>query len=193
MIALLKSWGVRNSKHASPLVPDAPGCTQIDEPDAGPSVFSYSEAWPLQLRSSRGAVMAENKTKKTNASVDSYLAAIKDEERRQDCAALTELMAKASKHPPVMWGSSIVGFGSYHYRYESGREGDICLVGFSSRKGDITFYGLGSAPGLKELIGKLGKHRAGKGCLYIRKLSDVDLKVLEKLVTAAALEKKQQR
>jgi hypothetical protein len=136
--------------------------------------------------------MAENKTKETDASVEGYLAAIKDEERRKDCVALTKLMAKATKHPPRMWGSSIVGFGSYHYRYESGREGDTCLVGFSSRKSDISVYGLISAPGHKELIPKLGKHKAGKGCLYIRKLSDVDLKVLEKLVADAVAEKKRQ-
>ena len=136
--------------------------------------------------------MAENKTKETAASVDAYLAAINDEERRKDCTALAKLMAKATKHPPRMWGSSIVGFGSYHYRYESGREGDMCLVGFSSRKGDITLYGLSSAPGHGELIPKLRKHRAGKGCLYIRKLSDVDLEVLEKLVADASAEKKHQ-
>jgi hypothetical protein len=134
--------------------------------------------------------MAENKTKETDASVDAYLAAIKDEERHKDCLALAKLMAKASKHPPRMWGTSIVGFGSHHYRYESGREGDTCLVGFSSRKGDITVYGLTSAPGHEELIPKLGRHKAGKGCLYIRKLSDIDLKVLEKLVADAAAQKK---
>jgi hypothetical protein len=136
--------------------------------------------------------MAENKTKETDASVDGYLAAIKGEERRKDCAALTKLMAKATKHPPRMWGSSIVGFGSYHYKYESSREGETCLVGFSSRKGDISLYGLSSAPGHGELIPKLAKHKAGKSCLYIRRLSDVDLKVLEKLVADAAAEKKHQ-
>lgn len=136
--------------------------------------------------------MAENKTKETDANVDGYLAAIKGAVRRKDCAALTKLMAKATKHPPRMWGSSIVGFGSYRYKYESGREGDTCLVGFSSRKGDISLYGLSSAPSCGELIPKLGKHKAGKSCLYIRKLSDVDLKVLEKLVADAAAEKKHQ-
>jgi len=88
-----------------------------------------------------------------------------------------------------MWGSSIVGFGSYHYKYESGREGDMCVVGFSSRKGDISLYGLNAAPCHEELIAKLGKHKAGKGCLYIRNLSDVDLTVLAKLVAAAAAAK----
>jgi hypothetical protein len=139
--------------------------------------------------------MAENKTKKTEASVDAYLSAIKDEERREDCAKLSKLMAKATKEPPKMWGSSIVGFGSYHYKYESGREGDMCLVGFSSRKGDISVYGLGAAPGCKELLAKLGKHKGGedgKGCVYIGKLGDVDLKVLEKMVAGAAAEKRRE-
>jgi hypothetical protein len=85
-----------------------------------------------------------------------------------------------------MWGPSIVGFGSYHYVYESGREGDACLVGFASRKGDISLYGLLAAPSHEELLPKLGRHKAGKGCLYIRNLGDVDLQVLERLITEAA-------
>jgi hypothetical protein len=136
--------------------------------------------------------MAENKTKETDASVDSYFAAIQDEARRKDCEALAQLMAKATKHPPKMWGSSIVGFGSYHYKYESGREGDMCLVGFSSRKSDISLYGLMAAPSHEELIPKLGRHKAGKGCLYIKGLSDINLKVLEKLIVDAATAKKRE-
>jgi hypothetical protein len=133
--------------------------------------------------------MAENKTKMTEASVDGYLAAIQDESRRKDCEALSALMAKATQQPPKMWGTSIVGFGSYHYKYESGREGDSCLVGFSSRKGDITLYLVASFPGQQELLAKLGKHKLGKGCLYIRKLSDVDTGVLEQLVSGAAAQR----
>ena len=133
--------------------------------------------------------MAANKTKETGASVDGYLGAISDEARRKDCEALARLMAKATKHPPKMWGSSIVGFGSYHYKYESGREGDTCLVGFSSRKSDISLYGLNAAPGHEDLIPRLGRHKAGKGCLYVKSLSDIDLKVLEKLVAGAAAAK----
>jgi hypothetical protein len=133
--------------------------------------------------------MAKNKTKATDASVDSYLAAIKDETRRKDCEALAKLMARATKHPPKMWGSSIVGFGSYHYKYVSGREGDICLVGFSSRKSDISVYGLTAAPSHEAFLPKLGKHKRGKGCLYIRSLSDIDLKLLEKLVADVAAAK----
>ncbi len=134
--------------------------------------------------------MAKNKTTETDASVDSYLAAIQDEARRKDCEALVELMARATKHSPKMWGSSIVGFGSYHYKYDNGREGDTCLVGFSSRKGDISVYGLNAAPSHEALIAKLGRHKAGKGCLYIRTLGDVDLTVLQKLVADAVAAKK---
>ena|ERR1035438_5997719 len=135
--------------------------------------------------------MAENKTKATEASVESYFNTIVDHARRKDCEALAKLMSKATNEFPKMWGTSIVGFGSNHYKYDSGREGDACLVGFSSRKGDISIYGLNAAPGHAELIAKLGKHKAGKGCLYIRNLADIDLKVLEKLVAAAAKAKHQ--
>ncbi len=132
--------------------------------------------------------MAENKTKQTEASVQDYIAAIEDEKRRKDCHALVELMAKASKHPPKMWGPSIVGFGSYHYKYESGREGDSCLVGFSARKGEISLYGLHGATDAAELLARLGKHKAGKGCVYVKTLAGIDLKVLAKLVASAAAE-----
>jgi hypothetical protein len=134
--------------------------------------------------------MTENKTKATEASVEAYIGAITDESRREDCQALAKLMAKATKQPPKMWGSSIVGFGSYHYKYESGREGDSCLVGFSSRRGDISIYILADFPGEEELLRKLGKDTRGKGCLYIRHLGDVDPKVLEKLIAASAAERK---
>jgi hypothetical protein len=134
--------------------------------------------------------MAENKTKATNASVKDYLAAIDDEARRKDCEALSDLMAKATKQPPKMWGTSIVGFGLHRYKYESGREGETCTVGFSSRKGDITLYGLNAAAGADDLLAKLGKHKAGKGCVYIKRLSDVDLKVLKELVAGAAAGRK---
>lgn len=134
--------------------------------------------------------MAENKTQATGASVESYLSAIEDEARRKDCEALAQLMTKATKQQPKMWGTSIVGFGSYHYKYESGREGDSCLAGFSSRKGDISVYLVASVLGQEELLSKLGKHKMGKGCLYVRKLSDVDLKVLEQLIVGSVAERK---
>jgi hypothetical protein len=130
-------------------------------------------------------MMAENKTKATGASVADYLAAIKNEGRRKDCQVLAKLMTKATKQKPKMWGPSIVGFGSYHYKYDSGHEGDACLTGFASRKGDISVYLVPGAPGQKQLLAKLGKHKMGKGCLYIRKLADVDLAVLEQLVTTS--------
>ncbi len=130
--------------------------------------------------------MAENKTKATASSVDAYIEAIADETRRKDCKALARLMARATKHKPVMWGTSIVGFGSYHYKYDSGREGDSCLVGFSSRKGEISIYLTASFPGREDLLARLGKHKLAKACLYVRELGDVDVKILEQLVAASA-------
>ena len=137
--------------------------------------------------------MAENKTKQTEASVEAYLAAIADETRRKDCMALAELMARASKEKPKMWGASIVGFGSYHYKYESGREGDSCIVGFSSRKGDISVYLMGNFPQREELLAKLGRHKTGKACLYLRKLDDINLEVLERLVACSVAERRRRQ
>ncbi|MFZ6653837.1 DUF1801 domain-containing protein [Undibacterium sp. TJN19] len=133
--------------------------------------------------------MADNQTKATEQSVEEYIAAIDDESRRKDCQALIKLMTKVTRQPAVMWGSSIVGFGSIHYQYESGREGDICLVGFASRKGDISVYGLRAAPNHEQLLASLGKTRSGKGCLYIRKLADIDMKVFETLIKEAVTAK----
>lgn len=132
--------------------------------------------------------MAENKTRPTGASVERYLAAIKDDVRRSDCEALVKLMSKVTKEPPAMWGSGIVGFGLFHYKYASGREGDMCLTGFSSRKGDISIYLVASGAGQDKLLKKLGKHKMGKACLYIRRLSDVDMKVLQQLVAGSVAE-----
>jgi len=128
--------------------------------------------------------MADNKTKPTEASVESYFSAIQDETRRKDCEALAKLMAKATKQQPKMWGSSIVGFGSYHYKYESGREGDMCLTGFSPRKPSLVLY-IGSPLDDNTLMSKLGKHTRGKGCLYIKKLDDVDRSVLRQIIQKA--------
>lgn len=136
--------------------------------------------------------MAENKTKATEASVAAHLAAIADAARRQDCEILAQLMARATKEPPRMWGASIVGFGSYHYRYESGHEGDSCLVGFAARKGDISVYLMGSFPEREALQARLGRHKLGKACLYLRRLADVDLGVLEELVARSAASVKDQ-
>ena len=135
--------------------------------------------------------MAENKTKATEASVETYFAAIEDEARRKDCEALAKLMTKATKLPPKMWGTSIVGFGTYHYKYESGREGDSCLTGFSSRKSEISLYLTATVLAQAELLSKLGKYKVSKGCLYLRKLSDVDLKVLERLVANTVADRRE--
>ncbi len=126
--------------------------------------------------------MAENKTKPTEASVAEFVDAVADPTRRADAEVLVELMQRASGEEPKMWGPSIIGFGSHHYVYESGREGDMPIVGFSPRKAATVLYlalGRGDSEALLE---KLGKHTTGKGCLYIKKLADVDLMVLERLI-----------
>ena len=133
--------------------------------------------------------MAQNKTQVTQASVESYLSAIQGEARRKDCEALTNLMARATATQPKMWGPSIVGFGSYHYKYASGREGDSCLVGFSSRKSDIVLYLVADFPGQEQLLSKLGKHKLGKGCLYLHTLADADPEILEQLIAEAMAER----
>ena len=134
--------------------------------------------------------MAENKTKATSASVDAYIAAIVDEARREDCRTLVKMMSKITQQAPRMWGTGIVGFGSYHYKYESGREGDSCLVGFASRKGDISVYLMCSGADQTTLLTHLGKHKMGKGCLYLRRLSDIDSKILEQLIAGSVSEVK---
>ena len=129
--------------------------------------------------------MAENTTKPTKASVASFIAALADETRRADAKALVKLMQGVAGEKPQMWGTAIIGFGSVHYRYASGREGDMPLVGFSPRKAANVLYGVAGCSGAKALLAKLGKHTTGKGCLYIKKLAEVDLQVLEAMVTQA--------
>lgn len=126
--------------------------------------------------------MAENKTKPTDVSVPDYLAAIDHETRRHDCQTLAHLMSKVTNQQPTMWGSSIVGFGCYHYKYASGHEGDTFLVGFASRKNDITIYFSTDFSQHQALLDRLGKHKLGKACLHLRTLADVDLPVLEQLL-----------
>lgn len=129
--------------------------------------------------------MAENKTQATEASVEAFLAKVEPEQRREDGRAVAEMMARITGEPATMWGPSIIGFGTRHYRYESGREGDICRIGFSPRKAQLVFYvGAGSGR-LDPLLAKLGKHSTGKGCLYIKKLADVDQAMLEALIAKA--------
>ncbi len=134
--------------------------------------------------------MAENKTKETDASVEGYLSAIDDDARRKDCETIAKLMSKITKAPAKMWGTSIVGFGSYHYKYESGREGDATVTGFSSRKADISIYLMASGVNQDQLLVQLGRHKMGKGCLYFRKLEDVDMAVLKQLITESVAEVK---
>ena len=134
--------------------------------------------------------MYESKTKPTDLSVTDYLNDIADETRRKDCEELVSLMKKATGYEPKMWGTSIVGFDSYHYKYASGHEGDSCVIGFSSRKGDISIYLI---PGYedettKALLEQLGKHKIGKACLYVKRLADVELSVLEKLIANSVAE-----
>lgn len=133
--------------------------------------------------------MVEAKTKPTSISVASYLAAIPDESRRKDYQEIAALMERITGCQPQMWGTSIVGFNQYHYKYASGHEGDAAVVGFSSRKGDITIYLDGfDGDETKSLLSKLGKHKTGKVCLYIKHLNDVDRYVLEKLIIRSVAE-----
>lgn len=134
--------------------------------------------------------MSENKTKPTSANAAEFLAAIGDDQRRADCRALSGIMQEITGEPAVMWGAGIVGFGSCHYRYESGREGDWAVAGFSPRKGDISVYLMAEAPEQAELLSRLGRHKMGKACLYIRKLADVDVAVLAQLVADSVAEVK---
>ena len=124
--------------------------------------------------------MAELKTKATDASVDKFLQGIADEKKRADSYQIIELMKKATKAEPKMWGPSIVGFGDYRYKYESGRENDWFITGFSPRAQNLTLYMTGGFD--SELMKKLGKYKTGKGCLYIKRMEDVDSKVLSELI-----------
>jgi uncharacterized protein DUF1801 len=126
--------------------------------------------------------MADNKTKPTELSVAAFIDAIADPTKRADAKALVKLMQDAAGEKPKMWGPSIIGFGSRHYRYDSGREGDMPLISFSPRKSATVLYSLSGSSDSKALLAKLGKHTTGKGCLYIKKLADVDQQVLEAMV-----------
>lgn len=126
--------------------------------------------------------MAENKTKPTDADVVEFLDNVEDAGKRQDCFTVLKLMEEVTGEKATMWGSSIVGFGSYHYKYASGREGDSPLVGFSPRKQNLTLYVLTDFEGEDELMQKLGKYTTGKVCLYVKRLTDIDMGVLRELV-----------
>jgi len=146
--------------------------------------------WDSLLRIGEAGGMAENKTKPTKLSVAAFIEALTDETKRADAKALIKLVQNATGEKPAMWGPSIIGFGSYHYTYESGREGDMPLVGFSPRKAATVFYGLTGTSESDTLLAKLGKHTTGKGCLYVKRLADVDPKVLESLVVKSVAAKR---
>ncbi|MBV6400800.1 MAG: hypothetical protein CNIPEHKO_01094 [Anaerolineales bacterium] len=134
---------------------------------------------------------AELKTKVNKASVTAFLNKVDDEQKRTDSFEILKLMKQVTKEEPKMWGSSIVGFGSYHYKSKSGREGDWMLTGFSPRKQNLTLYLMGGFDTHKDLLKKLGKFATSVGCLYIKKLDDVDKKVLKELVAASVKRMKQ--
>ncbi len=124
----------------------------------------------------------KNKTTQNNLSVSEFISTVEDNQTINDCKALINLMEKVSGCKAKMWGTSIIGFDSYHYKYESGREGDSCVIGFSPRKGKTTIYLVDGTARYTELLAKLGKHSTGKVCVYIKNISDIDIDVLEKLI-----------
>jgi Domain of unknown function (DU1801) len=130
--------------------------------------------------------LAELKTQPSDASVEGYLNQVEDEKKRQDGLKLLELMQSVTGEEPRMWGDSIVGFGSYHYRYDSGRQGDWFLTGFSPRKGNLTLYIMSGFDQYHPLMKKLGRYSIGKSCLYVKKLDDIDLDTLRELVRLSA-------
>ncbi|MDE0192100.1 MAG: DUF1801 domain-containing protein [Gammaproteobacteria bacterium] len=126
--------------------------------------------------------MSDLKTRPTASSVDAFIDAVDEEHKRADCRVVAELMAEITGADGVMWGSSIVGFGSYHYRYASGREGDFFEAGFSPRKRALTIYVMAGFAEYEDLLASLGKHSTGKSCLYVKRLADVDLAVLREML-----------
>jgi Domain of unknown function (DU1801) len=134
--------------------------------------------------------MSDNKTKPTKLSVAAFIDALTDPVRRSDAKALIKLMQNAAGEKPRMWGPSIIGFGSCHYKYESGREGDMPVVAFSPRKAATVLYGVTGFDEAKALLAKLGKHSTGKGCLYIKKLADVDQHILQTLIVKSLAAKR---
>ena len=128
---------------------------------------------------------SQNKTQATSSSYLEYLANIENEEHKVDAVKLIQIISKVADVSPVMWGTSIVGFGKKHYKYESGREGDTFVVGFSARKVALTVYGLLHDETSFTLVDKLGKHTQGKGCIYIKRLNEIDLSILEQLIRSS--------
>lgn len=134
--------------------------------------------------------MAEAKTKPTSASVEDYLASKASPEQFADCTALMAMLQKVTGHSPRMWGPGIVGYGSYSYKYESGRRGEFCLSGFSVRGKELVVYLVSESPRQDGLLARVGKHKMGKSCLYFKRLADLDMKILESLVSESISETK---
>lgn len=139
--------------------------------------------------------MTENKTRETSASVTAFISAVSSEAQRADAIVLAAMMERLSGEPPRMWGPSIIGFGRYHYKYESGRQGESLRIGFSPRKGQTVLYVMGSFASRDALIARLGKIKTGKGCIYVKRLVDVDTAALEQLLqdSLAAMDEKYPR
>jgi hypothetical protein len=129
--------------------------------------------------------MAETRTKPTMVSVDEFIEAVPDPVRRADAKTVRAMMERITGEPARMWGPSIIGFGSYHYKYESGHEGTACRLGFSPRKAELVLYVLTGEPEQQAQLARLGKHKTGKACLYVKKLADVDMAVLEEITRGA--------
>ena len=127
--------------------------------------------------------MAENKTKANDASVEAFLNAVPDEKKRADAFRVLQMMREETGEEPQMWGDAIIGFGSYHYKYASGREGDAPLIGFSPRKANLVLYMMPGFEAQADLLGRLGKHKTGASCLYLNRLADVDMGVLRELAS----------
>jgi len=134
--------------------------------------------------------MAKNKTVETGLSVSQFVKSIPDDAKRKDFSAILELISQQTGLEPKMWGTAIVGFGSYHYHYESGREGDAPLAGLAARAGAITFYLSSEFDKRDELLSKLGKHKTGKGCLYVQRLADIDQAILMRMIKATIAHRK---
>ena len=132
--------------------------------------------------------MAETKTKPTGASIDAYLASRASPEQLADCKSIMAMCKRVTRQQPKMWGPSIVGYGSYTYKYESGHSGDACLTGFAVRGKDLVIYLMADTPEQVERLARLGKHKMGKSCLYFKRLADLDEKVLEALIAGSAAE-----
>jgi hypothetical protein len=132
-----------------------------------------------------GGYLATNKTVETDASVGDFLDSVENDVRRTDAMVVLDIMKRVTGLPPKMWGPSMIGFGRYHYRYDSGREGDMMRIGFSPRKANLALYVIARDGRCEDLISRLGKHRSGVSCLYVNRLSDVNLEVLEELIEAS--------